>query len=454
MKSRNFIIIIFLAIGLAFRVALVHFMPGGLSKDAQSYYKSAINVVEGKGYSEKTEAPFYPFFFREPLTTYSIAATMFVVKQLSGTEHLDYPQQWEVAEMPTIHQTIIFWVRIVSDILQLCALLLFYQLLVRYASLKFAMAFLAISMVYYPLVFYSSLLLREVYVFFLLALITWLWERYIRTDKNSYFFLTALALGVTLQYLHLYWLMLLFFVPALWWCRRNFSILKRTVLTLTFIVLMLLPSVPWVAHVYDYYPDIRVAKTLGAGLSAEYTNNLNAYRALGYDPYYVKQGDIPGDVEVRTDIFLPDDIAKVFDYTFDGTYTREAARINSYNTNEGLISYYAGRVVEALHNTLFIVGITYDYGVFYGHFSVSDILKFLFCLPFILIGLFALCGVWPVFKRYWFLMPAFCYHALFFAAYGDEERRTYMLVPYIIVFAMVALYWCWCKKSNSTITWQ
>lgn len=441
MKRHNIVLILIVAIGLVFRIGLAHFMPGALSNDAQSYYKSAINVVEGRGYSERVEPPYYPFFFREPLTTYSIAATMYVVKNLMDVEHLDFPQQWTVSEMSVPHQEIIFWVRIVSDLLQIGALLLFYNLLLRYSSRKFAMAFLCISMLYFPLAFYCTLLLREVYVFFLLALITWLWERYVYTHRRIYFVFTALALGVLLQYLHLYWLMILFFIPTIWWCRRETSIIKRLGSCVVFIVTMFLPSASWVAHVYNYYPDIKVVRTLGAGLSAEYTNNLNAYRALGYDPYYVKQGDIPGNVEVRTDIFLPDDVAKVFDYTFDGTYSREAARLNSYNTTERLLSYYAGRVVEAFRNTVFIVGITYDYGIFRGQYTLNDIAKFMFCLPFLFMGVLALCGAWPVFRRYWFLMPAFCYHAVFFAAYGDEERRTYVMIPYIIVFALAFVTW-------------
>lgn len=436
MRREHLIVIVLLLLGLAARIGLTSIFPGGLSNDAKSYYRSAINVVEGNGYSERESAPFYPFFFREPLTTYSIAATMYMVKQIKGIEHLDYPTVWELNEMTSIDQTIVFYVRFVSDILQLVALFLLYCTLRQYASVRFSLIFLGIAMVYYPLVFYCSLLLREVYVFFLLALITWLWERYIRIGSRKYFFLTAISVGITLQYLHLYWLILFFFVAAIWYCRKQYSFFKRLVLIFLFAITMFLPSVPWVLHVYNYYPDIRVAKTLGAALNAEYTNNLNAYRALGYDPYEVRQGDIPGEVEVKTWIFLPADPALIFDFTFDGTYSREAARLNSYNTTSGLISYYAGRVVEAFHNNVFIVGITYDYGLFYGHFTTKDFLKFLFCLPFILMGLLALFGVWPIFKRYWFLMPAFCYHALFFIPYGDEERRVYMLVPYIIMFAL------------------
>lgn len=450
----NYVVCAILVCAFLIRLAFDIWVPGGLSLDAQSYYKAALNIVNGVGYSDYTEAPFLPFYFREPLTSYSIALSAWIYKIAFGIEHLDYPSSWAIAEMQPWHQMIILIVKTISSLLQLAGLFLFSLLIRKYTSKKAALLFLGISAVYVPLVIYHSLLLREVYVFFLLLLMTFLWERFITTDRWAYLVSTALVGGIICLYLHLYWILLLFFIPFLIVHERKR--LKTTGMKcLVFILLFFLPSVPWVHKVYQYYPDIRVAKTLGSALTVDYTNALNAYRAHGVDPYYVKQGDIPGNVKVWTDIFSIRDARKNFQYTFDGTYKREAERLNAANTRETLIKYYLYRVGLAFRNTVFIVGITYDYEIFWGNFSAKEILKFLFCIPYIVMGLLALYGMWYVVKKYWILMPAFFYNAVFFFAYGDEERRQYVLVPWIIIMAMTAVWMMWKnskKRENDKIS--
>lgn len=201
-------------------------------------------------------------------------------------------------------------------------------------------------------------------------------------------------------------------------------------------------------RVYHYYPDIRVAKTLGSGLTPDYVNGLNAYRAFGVDPYYAKQGDLPRNIPVRSDFFSVDDVRKNFQYTFDGTYKKEAARLNAENTPKAILKYYIDGVLLSFRNTVFIVGITYDYGVFNGHFSKKDIAKFLLCSPWLLMGILALFGLWPIIKRYWMIMPAFFFNALFFFAFGDEERRQYVLVPWIIIMSMYSVWQIFYKNRR------
>ena len=366
---------------------------------------------------------------------------------MMGIASLDYPVSWNIVEMQPWHQNIILIVKVFSLLLQLFALFMFSTLIRKYTSKIAAIVFLVISAVSVPLIIYSSLLLREVYVFFLLILITYLWDKFISSDKWKYLMGTAITGGVICMYLHLYWILLLFFIPLLiiHYKRKWRQSMGKSVV---FIFLFFLPSMPWVYKVYQYYPDIRVAKTLGSALTVEYTNALNAYRAHGVDPYYVKQGDIPGNVKVWTEIFSIQDASKNFQYAFDGTYKRETQRLNAANTTGTLVKYYLYRIGLALRNTIFIVGITYDYELFFGNFNIKEVAKFLFCLPYILMGLLALIGMFPVVKKYWILMPAFFYHAIFFFAYGDEERRQYVLVPWIIVMAMMAIWTFWKKKKK------
>lgn len=437
-NHRYTIITIFL-IGILIRLGFSLTMPGALSNDAHSYYRASVNLVNGNGYSACEEPPYHTFFFREPLTALSFALPMWMYKTAHGIDKLDYPTSWTVKDMQPHHQTIIQLIKFQQNLLSVLALLFIYLALKQHASKQFSTIFLAIGAIYMPLILYSTLILREPYIFFLLSVFAWSWEKYIRLQKLKWLSISAIIMGINCMYLHLYSLILLFIIPIII-CRQwnNSKVIKITHI-FTFTILMFIPSVPWIGFVYSKYPNIRIIKTMGVALNAEYTNCLNAYRALGYDPYYVKQGDIPGNVEVRTDIFCPKEESKIFDYTFDGTYSREAARINSHNTTSQIIKYYSGRIVEAFRNTVFIVGITYDYGVFHGKFSGKDLAKFVLVSPFILFGILALCSVYPIIKKYWMFLPVFLYHACFFFAYGDEERRQYIIVPYIIIFGLVTI---------------
>ena len=94
-----------------------------------------------------------------------------------------------------------------------------------------------------------------------------------------------------------------------------------------------------------------------------------------------------------------------------------------------------------------MAGITYDYGVFVGNYSTKDIVKFLFVLPYLLFGLFAVLGLWPFLKKYWLLMPIFFYHSMLFFIYGSEERRQVMLIPYIICIVMFVMYQYYSKNK-------
>lgn len=434
------LVALILILSFALRLSYYLIFPGGLSLDARSYYTAAINIANGNGYSDHTEAPFLPFYFREPVTSYSMSFFVWLWQLFSGVDVVSYPTSWVVSDMDYTHQSIILLIRIWSCLLQLSGLLLFSSVVKRHSTKTAALVFLAIGAISMPLIIYSSLLLREVYLFFFLMLVTWLWDSFLISGKWLFLIASALTCGIICLCLHLYWILLLIFIPFLViHIRRNKQ--KAFVRCLVFVLIFFLPVIPWVCRVYNYYPDIRIVRTLGSGLTADYTNALNAYRAFGVDPYYAKQGDLPRDIPVRTDIFSVNDVRNNFKYTFDGTYRKEASRINAENTSHVLWCYYLDRIWTAFHNTVFIVGITYDYGVFKGYLSVIDIAKFLCCLPWLFMGLIALFGLVPMIKRYWMIMPVFFYNTLLFFAFGDEERRQYVLIPWIIIICMYAIYY-------------
>lgn len=408
--------------------------PSGLSPDAQSYYIAAINIVNGLGYSDHVEPPYMPFYFREPLTAYFIAACIFLYKTLLNLSHIDYPSVFVVQDMSLMHQNIILTVRIVNIILQMTGIYIFYKTIDRITSKIIARLFLIVACFYYPLIYNVIPLLREGYLLFFFSLLFYLWNKYIQFNKVSILILSGLCLGIITQLLHIYILMLFIFIPFIIYIQK--TIKRRVRHAVLFIVFAYVPSIPWIYNVYQFYPDYRIVKTLGSGLSADYIKALDAYRAYGVNPYNCKQEEIP-EVEIHPEIFEIVDAKKVFDNTFQGKYALEAEKINAITPFSKILAFKVKSYLLAFRNTVFQIGITYEYDFLCGDFSFKSFVKLLFCLPYIIMGILAICGLYYMISKYWLLLPVFLFHALLFFAMGSEERRQLALIPYIIWFAVV-----------------
>ncbi len=447
--ENNYHLYIFGIFVIAFliRVAYAYLFADKLSPDAQNYYSAAINIVNGNGYSICTEEPYSLFYFREPLTSYTIALVIWLYKIVTSTQSFLIPTDWAMDKMATYHHHIIFGVKILSIILQVFSLYLFTKIVRKRSSSLIALCFFAISAVYVPLIMSNNYILREPYVFFFLSLMVYYWDKYLDSTNIIHLLPVAIFNGILCLYLQSYWLLgCLFLVFIAIRLRREY---KKVFLHLfAYVSLFICSIAPHLYQVYQYYPDIRIVKNMGSALSFEYVDALNAYRAHGADPYGAKQGDLPNNAEVHPEIFSIIDAHQVFEYTFNGTYENEANRLNSLNTSSKRASYSFNKKLLSFRNTVFIVGITYDYGIFLGHFSSSDIVKFIFVLPYLIFGILALFGLWYFIKKFWMLGPVFFFHAGLFFVFGSEERRQIVLVPYIICLAFITLYYLYKKYKG------
>ena len=427
---------------------------GGYSPDSREYYTAAINIVNGNGYSKCIEAPFYPFYYREPLTSYSMAFVIWIANLFVNINNIDYPNSMVVSEMQPYHQHFIIYIRLFSILLELVAIYLFFMTVKRKSSDMFAIVFLLICAIYLPLIINLSLVLREPYVFLGLSVLSFLWCKYIDNKKLLYVVLVALTNGILCLFLQVYWTLAVFILFFMFWALRKEKalFLKHGILYLVFFSF---PILPHVYKVYQYYPDVRILKTLGTALTFECGYGFEAYRAFGVSPWSAKDGDLPKGMKTHAEYFDSHDPAKLFERSFDGTFKKEAERLNSANSIDRIFKYQLDKILLCFRNTVFMVGITYDYGVFHGQYSAKDIAKFLVVLPYLLFGLLGLIGLWPFVKKYWLLVPVFFYHSLLFFVYGDEERRQVMLVPYLIciviyLFHILRVHYV-CKNSRYNI---
>lgn len=439
------IVMSILIVGFLLRLLFCWFYPS-MSGDATGYYIAAINIANGNGYSICTEAPFEPYYFREPLTSYSFAVVIWLYRSFHHMEVIEYPVSWNPSEMQPVHQQIIFGIRILFILLQLTAIYIF-SMVVRKKSNKIcSLIFLSICALYFPLIANTTQPLREPFAFFILALIVFLWSNYLDSFKIRYVISVGFLNGFLCLYLQSYWVLACFII--FYMCiinRKNLRILLRH--SALYIFFMSIPLIPHIYKVYQYYPDIRIARTLGTAATYEFFYATNAYGAWGVSPYSVVDGDLPNNIDTHSEYFTSKSAEKFFERSFDGTFKKEAERINAENTKERIINYHLDKYLLSLRNTIFMVGITYDYGIFQGNFSSKDFLKFLFVLPYLFFGILALIGLWPFLKRYYLLMPVFLYHSMLFFVYGDEERRQVMLIPYIICIVMFVIHQYYLKNK-------
>ena len=428
---------IILIIALLLRICMLGI--GGYSSDSAGYYTAAINIVNGNGYSLCTEKPFYPFYFREPLTSYSMAFVIWISNLFLKVDYIDYPSTLVITDMQPYHQYFLFYIRLFSVLLQLFSIYLFFLTLRKKSNDMFAIVFLLICALYLPLIVHTSLVLREPYVFFLLSVISYLWCKYLDNRNCIYMAVIALINGFLCLFLQIYWLLAIFIFFFMFWVLHKEIVVffKHCIL---YFVFFSLPIIPHIYKVYQYYPDIRIIKTLGTALTYECVSGYDAYRAFGISPWSAKDGDLPNGMITHSEYFDPHNAAELFKCSFNGTFQTEAERLNDANTKERIWGYKLDKVLQCFRNTIFMVGITYDYGALKGRFSKKDILKFFIVLPSLLFGVFGLIGFFPFLQKYWLSVPVLIYHSFFFFVYGDEERRQVMLVPYLICIVMLLIW--------------
>lgn len=433
------LLVLILLVAFLLRLLFCLYFPS-MPPDSSGYYMAAINIANGNGYSINTHEPFTPYFFREPLTSYLFATVVWLYKFfLNKNEILEYPVSWIPSEMQSVHQQITFGIRILFIIMQLTAIYLFSVVLRKKSNKMFSLVFMLICAFYFPLVANLIQPLREPLVFFLLSILAYFWSCYLEASKFKYIILMGFINGLLCLCLQSYWL-LAFFVALFILINKRREISIFFVHSFSYIFVMSIVLSPHIYNVYRYYPDIRIVRTLGTAATYEYFYALNAYAAWDVSPYSVRDGDLPRNIETHSEYFTSDNSADYFKRSFDGTFKEEADRINGENTMERKIGFLVNKYAISLRNTIFLVGITYDYGVFVGNFKMKDFLKLFFVLPYLIFGLIAVIGLWFFLKKFWLMMPVFFYHSLLFFVYGDEERRQVMLIPYIICIVMYIIW--------------
>ena len=439
-RTGTTIFVIALLFRLSFFVCL--FPISGVTNDTPRFHNPAVNLVSGNGYSEDTNAPYKPFFFREPGYAAFLAIIYWVYSFFDELHYIE-----SIIDLDIINdapETVI--AQIVQVILGSLTCLLFYKTLRLVLNNHYAFVIAFFFAIYQPTAVYSLKIMRETLQAFVVMSLAFTFSKFYLT--HQYKWLISFSILWAISNLILQVTALLFgmiFIFTLF----QFKDLKKSVLsTCASTGIMLLVVSPWIMRSYQFYPDIRVAKTFGSSFTHEMKKYCITYRHWG------KMGALSWEDAYRIGkgaTYLPAE--KQFEYSFNGYFDKllEEADLPVIPLKVRLIDYikhFRTGWVECLWNPI-------ELNV-YGNLRIEAIniiqayryhgwWRFIFTLPGFVLGLSAFVGTMLFYKRLFPILLIFTYFFPLLAFIGLEPRRAYLIHPFILMFGILTLMFAYIK---------
>jgi len=397
--------------------------------DAREYFTTAVNLANGDGYSVTPRGP--PFLAREPGLIYFYAAHVWLYERITRHhvayptfQDLDVPLFWWPQEKES--QGCVMLIMASQAVLQVLAVLFLYGMAARLFRPALALAVGLAGALYVPLVPYSEVLLRENLLQSLLMVTGFVFVSYWQRPTAWKAAIVGLLWGLAALTLQVYAVLgICFAVPMLWKERPiGRALVRIVVMGLVFGVTVL----PWILRAYAFYPDWRVAKSLGYSYTYEVRRNEGARaqaNRMAPAPLYAQAVAPPGTNDEVRHFFY--DSRAAFQQTFDGSLRRES--------NELTRQYGTPRQAIGMQVAEFVL--MPGYGLWGGFTRPSYLGLFLACV----VGVFSLIGVMLCLRRYACLTPIYWFHVLLLPILMSERRRVIPIMLLIVLFAVVGLWW-------------
>jgi len=305
-----------------------------LNGSDKEHYQIAANLVNGNGYSWNYEEPYEITLYREP------GYILFLASILKTREFFGYETQaiktqnqffgtWE----PEINKSLLnnelkyikIWQAII-DSFSVVFLVLLVSLIIK--EKRKVIIFGLLLSVFFPTVWYITLIGRETFLTFLCSGFAYYFAKYLYNNNYKDLILFSVFLGlmiVTFQALLVFILIVLIY---LLWFKHFINVLKTSLIVGVIVTLI---SLPWLFFAYKQYPDLRILKSWGSSLTHETNAYVNAHRNL------FKLNKISKDSLVSISYVWGGTSPKeAFDRSFYGYYKNEVKRINSEIADEKL----------------------------------------------------------------------------------------------------------------------
>jgi 4-amino-4-deoxy-L-arabinose transferase-like glycosyltransferase len=406
-----------------------------LFQDSSSYYRMAVNLANGHGYVLKQGQE--PYFFREPGTTYFFAGGVGLYRALTGRSVVE--PSYDRNNWPEDHdnRNVIRLIRLGQAVLQAIALALFY-LLLRH-SFKDAAAFViaALASLYPPLALFSEQLMRENLLLAALMVVAYMLSSQVR--RPAYWKLAVIGIfwGLAALTLQVYMVLGVFLCAFLFLGTR--SVLLATRRCAVIAALFLVTVLPWLHEVYTFYPDVRIAGSMGCALTSDWSRLFASLRFANSR----SQGP-SGTGNVRADPLLATDMyafttRECFDNAYSGRFRQMARQLDMKYGRPSAVERareYAGMLAW------FLVLPGYQYDDWsatrsvaahdHGNMAVTMFLSFV-------LSACSIIGLWMCRRKASATLPVYLFHLAFFWILMSASRRALPVVPFFVLFGMVGL---------------
>jgi 4-amino-4-deoxy-L-arabinose transferase-like glycosyltransferase len=403
--------------------------------DVRSFYRPAVSVANGNGYVLRQGEE--PYFFREPATAYYYAA---VVRFYELLTHRRVPEPlFGTNHWPTDpdNQRVIQLIRLSQALLHAIALVFFYLLLRHVFRNGFSFAVAVFASLYPPLALYCQQLMRENLLLAVFMPMAYFFSSHLRRPAYWKMVVVGALWGISALALQVYVLVGVFLLAFLVLMTRRKVLAARWGLVMG--ISFALTVLPWLHNVYKYYPDVRIARSMGCSLTTDWIR-LNASlefarshpRALSATAGGVTAGVLATNVYGFTS-------KECFANTFNGSWRRTA---DSLDATFGRPSARDRALRYARALAFFLVLPGYQPGdwsssravVAHDHGNMVAILFMYFVLSACSVVGLRTCG-----KRAMGILPIYLFHLSFFWILMSESRRALPVVPFFVLLGLVGL---------------
>lgn len=390
-----------------------------MNPDSTGYHNMAIDILETGSHTN---------YFREPGFPYFLAGCYKIFSVFGGNPTRLYPDEYDIAtKKMKVYKSEIHFAKYIQLFLLILSIMIFYSSIKYFFSTSISKLTVLLCSIYYPFIVSSVYLLREPFLVFLITLSSYFLSQYFIRKKISFLLIASCIIGIgalTFQ------VVIAFYVVIFIAVFKNNNELKTILVSvfLTFIVLMITIA-PWCYQVYNYYPDIRIVKTIGSSLTYQGISYVLALRNANEEG--ILSDKELSELQQKNWYTLSDH--DLFERSFNGWYISQSDSLNKL-TSTPILEKSRKKIVQLVKYFSRIL-IHKNYSPLSSSYELTNsekIIKIILQMFSYIVAFMTVFGIilLPKSKLIYF-MPQMMFVFLFFVL-GSESRRFLPAVPFTL----------------------
>lgn len=401
-----------------------------LSPDSIGYYNYGYNIASRELYTYKINGQ-EPNYFREPGYSFFVASGLKIYELFDKIKPI---QNYDRSSKTTaIEYKEIIFLKYFQLILYIFTNIFLYKFFKLFNNLNISRLSILLVILYYPFMLYVNSLLREplLTTFFTISifyLVEYIKEGHCFRMCLSAFFLalSMLTFQVMLVFIPVYIIAILIFKKGLKAKIGNAFLL---------VVIITLTITPWIAKVYNYYPDFKIIKTLGCSLTYENLEYVKVLRKAERQKFITSAEKR----EIYSKYWFNMNTKEQFDRSFNGWYIVEANKLDAKLKSE---SFFTTIKIQLNKSLSYFILNTFKHN--WNPLIFKEVKKdkdFIKLIPFgisIMVGLLSIFGIFFIgWKKRLYLSIHLIFYMGIIYTLGDELRRSLPFFPIIIYLALM-----------------